>query len=538
MSFKSYFKDFHIDFLISLILLLAVCDALYGGPHILHLGVEFVGGTEIPVELEHPVNPSTMSTLLSTLQERLTTFGLKQVTVEGIGSSEVYVIIPSVSKSEIESTMSLIESQGVFQGIVDGKEAINGTSLIPDSIGALPPEEVNGTVMWQVSFYITQQAAMKFAKVVFGQGNKPLYMFLDRPTSAILLLNNSIVSSEEAKGINYTDFMQAIYSATSFGNQSIPVEFYGSGNLTRLVTLLSSDRSRYSKLIMASNAPKQIIETANSLNYTISYVSPKNITPVISVAVGPSGKVTSIVNSWPAIGLLSAPILSPSITNGSISQSYEISGYAPAGLSLAAKMAYAENQSTLIVSILKGGALPVPVIANTYTIIPPTLGKHFEIVSGVALLVAVIAVSLFISIRYRKRFLIFPIIFTTLSELFIIMSIIGLLGTIDLAAVAGMIAVIGTGVDAQIIITDEFIGRHGNYTEKARLHNAFFIIWADAALLVIAMLPLFFSTSLVQIVGFAESTMLGVLFGALITRPAYGAMISKHFSQLENETSK
>jgi preprotein translocase subunit SecD len=116
-------------------------------------------------------------------------------------------------------------------------------------------------------------------------------------------------------------------------------------------------------------------------------------------------------------------------------------------------------------------------------------------------------------------------------ELFIIVSIVGLVGTLDLAAVAGMIAVVGTGVDSQIIITDEMLSRTGeNASAKMVLGDAFYIIWADAALIVIAMLPLFFSTSLVTVVGFSESTIIGALLGVLITRPAYSAILSRHYA--------
>jgi preprotein translocase subunit SecD len=184
----------------------------------------------------------------------------------------------------------------------------------------------------------------------------------------------------------------------------------------------------------------------------------------------------------------------------------------------------------MIASILSGGALPVSIIVGSPGPIPPTLAKHFFKTSGIILIVAVVAVSLFIVIRYRRMFLIAPILITTLMELFIIGSIIGLVGTIDLSAVAGMIAVVGTGVDAQIIITDEVLARRGaQATAKMLLGNAFYIVWADALLLVVAMLPLFFSTSLVDVIGFSESTIIGALLGVLITRPAYGAIIEKHY---------
>jgi preprotein translocase subunit SecD len=52
----------------------------------------------------------------------------------------------------------------------------------------------------------------------------------------------------------------------------------------------------------------------------------------------------------------------------------------------------------------------------------------------------------------------------------------------------------------------------------------------DAALLIIAMLPLFFSTSLVTVVGFSESTIIGAILGILVTRPAYSAILERHYS--------
>ncbi|MDE1873946.1 MAG: hypothetical protein KGI04_02395 [Candidatus Micrarchaeota archaeon] len=527
-----YLKDFRISILLVLIALLIVLDLLFGGPNGLHLGVEFIGGTQIPVQLEHAVDPATMSNLLTILQERLSTFGLKQITVEGVGSSEVYVTIPSVSQSEVQSTISVIESQGVFQGIVNGREALNGSSLLSGSIGASQPVVAGSNVSWAVSFFVTQQAAVKFSKVVFGQGNQPLYMFLDRPTNSVILFNASLFSGVSALGANQTAELQAMHGAASFGNQTLPIEIYNPdlSNLASVSAFFSANRGRYQHVILPRNAPQALVSNLTAQNYSLAYATPQNLTPVITT--GSNGTAQSlIVNSWSAIGLLSAPILSPAITNGSVSQSYQISGFAPQTIAASARLAYATNQSTQIASILRGGALPVHVIVGVPTTIPPTLGSHFEVISALALMLAILAVSATVAIRYKRLFLVVPIVFTTLAELFIILSIIGLIGTIDLAAVAGMIAVIGTGVDAQIIITDEVLITGAEHTLKLKLSNAFFIIWADAGLLVVAMLPLLFSTTLITIIGFAESTILGVLFGAFITRPAYGAIIGKHYSR-------
>jgi preprotein translocase subunit SecD len=536
MKITDYLKDFRLAFLFLLIASLVILDALYGGPNGLHLGVEFIGGTQIPVQLEHSVDTATMSTLLTTLQGRLSTFGLKQVTVEGIGASEVYVTIPTVAGAEVNDTIALIQSQGVFQGIVNGREAINGSSLVAGSLGASQPLVSGGNVSWQVNFYITQQAAVSFAKAVFGQSNKPLYMFLDRPSNSIVLLNSSLLGTGTSSiGENRSAMLQVLEQAVSLGNQTLPIEIYNPdlSNSQAVGSFFASSSGKYKEVILANNTPAAIVGNITRYNYTLKYVSKQSMTPQFFSAFEGTRQAVSL-NSWSAIGLLSAPILSAGITNGTIGQSYEISGMSPQTIpTLLGRENYAVNQSSEITSILNGGSLPVHVIVGVPTTIPPTLGQRFETISALALLLAILAVSATIAIRYRRGFLIIPIVLTTFAELFIILSIIGLIGTIDLAAVAGMIAVIGTGVDAQIIITDEVLSGTSEHGLKLKLGNAFYIIWVDAGLLVVAMLPLLFSTSLITIIGFAESTILGVLFGAFVTRPAYGAIIARHYTKKE-----
>ena len=527
MSIKSHFKSYVTDRriwpLIVIVVALLLCDLHYG----IHFGIEFVGGTQIPITLEHPVNVTAMSALISALQQRVSTFGLKQITVEGVGDSHVYLTIPSVSPSEINQTIAIIQSQGKFDGIVNGKEAINGSDILKGSIGQLQPQVSNNTVTWTVTFFVTQSAAQKFGKVVFGQSNQPLYMFLDRPSSTVLLINNSQLGNSTL-GLTPSQALSAMQSTLRFGNQSIQVLGVGNSNasLSAARLFFSSNKGKYKQVLASSNINSTLLDYIRSDNYTVKLQSRANMTPQFT-------RLTvnqTILQSWPIVGLLSAPVLNPSITNGNVSDSYEISGVAPTTLTTQQKQLYATNQTKTIASILNGGALPVAIIAGTPTTIPATLGQYFLYVSGVTGLVAIACVSLFIVVRYRKIFLIAPILITTVMELFIIVSIIGLVGTIDLSAVAGMIAVVGTGVDAQIIITDELLGRGESGSAKTVLGNAFYIIWADAILLVIAMLPLFFSTSLVTVVGFSESTIIGAMLGILVTRPAYSAIVSKHYS--------
>ncbi len=538
MALKNYFTSRRVLLFIAVVIIFAALDAVYG----IHLGIDFAGGTQIPVTLAHSVTPNEMSDLITILDGRVSAFGLKQVTVEGVGSSEVYIIIPSVSGSEINSTINIIQSQGVFQGVVSGKEALNGSGILGGSIGAVPATQVGTNVSWQVNFFITNAAEIKFNRVVFGQANQPIYMFLDRPTDAVVLMNYSILSQPlgSTAGVSQQSEISAMQGALSLGNQTIPVELLNpeGSNWGTLYPFFRQNARRYTTVILSKDTPQYITQNLTELGYNLVQYSNANMTPAFYSSGFTSQQL--FVNTWPAVGLLSAPVLSPQITNGSAGLSYQISGYAPQGLTLAQKTAYANNESQTISSILSGGALPVSVIVNTPTTVEPTLGSSFLFISAVAAILAIAAVAAVIVIRYKKLFLVVPILLTTLAELFIVVSIIGLVGSIDLAAVAGMIAVVGTGVDAQIIITDEILtgGHHTERGLKSRLGSASYIIWMNAILLTIAMLPLLFSTSLVTIVGFAESTIIGALLGVLITRPTYAAMLSIKYGSAASETLK
>jgi len=114
------------------------------------------------------------------------------------------------------------------------------------------------------------------------------------------------------------------------------------------------------------------------------------------------------------------------------------------------------------------------------------------------------------------------------SEIIIILGVASLIKwTIDLASIAGIIASVGTGVDHQIIITDEIaLGRERVFSIKEKIKRAFFIIFGTASTTIAAMVPLgVIGIGIMR--GFAVTTVIGVLVGIFITRPTYGKIIEK-----------
>jgi preprotein translocase subunit SecD len=180
---------------------------------------------------------------------------------------------------------------------------------------------------------------------------------------------------------------------------------------------------------------------------------------------------------------------------------------------------------------LQAGALPAPLNleAGTSQYILPSVAQRFKSLSLVTGLVAVLAVSVSIFIRYREPRVAIPMLLTGIAEVFILLGFAATIGlALDLSHIAGFIAVIGTGVDDLVIIADEILQSDVSTGRvfRNRFRRAFWVIGAAAATTVIAMSPLAV-LSLGDLRGFAIITIVGVLIGVLITRPAYGNVLRR-----------
>ncbi len=178
-------------------------------------------------------------------------------------------------------------------------------------------------------------------------------------------------------------------------------------------------------------------------------------------------------------------------------------------------------------TILITGSLPVKIEIERIDNISPTLGKEFLKNAVYVGLFALLGVAVVLMLVYRRVIIAFPIVFTAISEIFLTVAMAALIGwNIDLAAIAGIILAIGTGVNDQIVITDEAIRgqKEAIYNWKERIKRAFFIIFSAYLTIVVAMLPLLFAgAGLLK--GFAITTILAVTIGVLITRPAYAQIV-------------
>jgi len=134
---------------------------------------------------------------------------------------------------------------------------------------------------------------------------------------------------------------------------------------------------------------------------------------------------------------------------------------------------------------------------------------------------ATLGVMIVMYLRYRMLKIVIPIMITVFSEVMIILGFAALFkNNIDIAAIAGIIASVGTGVNDQIVITDDILRGHGE-DAKASIKKAFFVILAAYFTVIAAMLPLL-KAGAGLLTGFAIATIVGITGGVLITRPAFG----------------
>ena len=177
---------------------------------------------------------------------------------------------------------------------------------------------------------------------------------------------------------------------------------------------------------------------------------------------------------------------------------------------------------------LRAGALPVKVDVIGAGQVSAELGSKFKSQVLIAGIIALILVAIVVSLRYKQPNIVIPMLSTSFSEVIIILGFTVLVGfQLDLPTIAGIIAVIGTGIDHLIIITDEVLAGGAMPPDKvyrSRLTKAFAIIFSAAATVLVAMSPLLIM-GFGALRGFAVITIVGVLIGVFIARPAYAEVI-------------
>jgi preprotein translocase subunit SecD len=506
----------------------------------MNTGIEFSGGVRIPLTLAREVDPAAMDSIVETLKLRINKFGLSQSVVRPVGRNSILVEVPRASNDVIESVRKILHEQGNFEVFIDGQPALTGSDIMPGAVGGSNQERIIDTTdgkSWELGFAVSREGGERFAKAALGKGNYPVYMFLDRPSSAVIIAKKTTVLPNATALFGSTP-QNAIGDALRKAGDDIALiyaeDFSNSTALPQSAT----------QAIIEEGADKQHPQVLNVLsrvpNMTIKYLPSDQFTPEYT-PVSSFGAPNSLsVSRWAAIGLKSAPILSPSLADGRVSQLFQVTGPAK-GATAEEQAKNAQTELKELKSVISGGRLPVSITIGSSFVMAPSLGEKFLWYSWQALAVSIFSVSLLMFLRYRRAALVAPIVAFNSFEVILTTALVGVFGTLDLSAMAGIIVLMGSGVADQIVITEEMLRRgaeekeeeavaRDQYEIKERIAKAFYIVFTVAGVVVGAMLPLILS-GIVEIVGFGISTILGVLVGVFITRPAYGDVMREMFEK-------
>ncbi len=544
-SFVRMLKNWKILLLLTAIILSAVF--LYVKP--LNFGSDFVGGVYIELELEHSANSTEeMQAMKTILENRLNGMGLRDIQVVTWGDQFLVVKMAKASPEQIHEIESIIMRQAKYIERVDGKLAIKGDELTLDtSSRGVAILSTGGGYRWHVAVRHNVEGAKRFGEAIAGKFGRPIDSFIDAPE------NTSVLLTEET--------YNRLHSMTSFQTlEGWDIAFHGFDNGIYIIENRSQIPITQIKTIKTNNGENnegvtsenfdfddlkaQLDELKNSGINTIIIAQDKNdnITIQVENFIAENGfkvirkpKGDKIYGEWvkELTGLQSSPklnIFSP----GPVYEA-SIEGNSPT-------KADAEKKVIATQVLLSSGNLPIkilPICGTTFaentgqcggkeTTFDSALGEKFLSISAIIGIIAIIVVSLIIFIRYRKLKLAIPVMLTCLSEIIIILGFASMIHwELDLLAIAGIIIVVGTGVDNQIIILDETLKR-GKKKEVVsiveRIRNAFFIIFVSAGTIIVVMLALM-GVEAGMLKGFAFTTIAGVLIGVIITRPAFAKIV-------------
>ncbi len=180
---------------------------------------------------------------------------------------------------------------------------------------------------------------------------------------------------------------------------------------------------------------------------------------------------------------------------------------------------------------LRAGVMPaqLDIGAGEVSFVSAQQGDEFRMIAFIIGVLSTLAVATSVSLRYGKPKIAAPMLITAFAEVIILLAVASALRyPIDIAVIAGFVAVIGTGIDDLIIIADQVMGGENPATSRKifdkRFKKAFKIIMGAAITTILALGPIAV-LELNELQGFAIFTIIGIIIGVTITRPAYGDIL-------------
>ena len=529
--------------LVAVFFVIAVCSLLFYG---INFGIDFKGGTLYQVELQKKVADDEMARITNIISQRIDPSGLKNNILSPVGGQYIMIQTAETNPTELDKMESRIRQQGKFESSLNGEIVFTGDQIKKvlrgdNSFGVFRLGD--NAFEWGLPFVLDASATKSFKEKTFHQCNAisfstngtPVYdcektvFFLDKPNALI------VESADE-----YDSDAELLLEGNRMANIPQDTKIEDLIQDSQLVVLTVDETSiidqnkislallKTKQAIVSPLVSQKVIDDLNSLGFSVSLQAKEENLPWI----------------WGTLNAKQIISLTEGITNedvADISQAKEFSSLRISGQRESITEARKDLEELAI--LLESGSLPTPVKSISKQTISPSLGKSFMddlLLMGVLALIIIAGVIL---IRYKSIYYAVPVFATVITETIILLGILSLpfiKQPFDLAAFAGVIAALGSGVNAEIVIVDELTSKAKKETLSLiqRVKDGLFIITTSAITVIGVMGSIvLFSRSmpgLSALYGFAVVAILGALIGVLITRPAFTKIIESVMQKKES----
>jgi len=451
----------------------------------------------------------TRNEVIEILKNRVDPLGTRGAVLKALGGNLILYEVPALTPQEAEV---LLGKQGRLEIWLENEPLLYGEHILRVDPPRASLQERNAA---ELPFRLTDEGAQRFREGAAGKANYPTVVYIDRPTDAVLLVQEELLPS--LRVLEYEDYLH-LFRAKGFPEE-------GGGYYLQVPAAVTPGDS-------LSLEARSFLEGESRTKFRVLLVG--NFSGRVLEELPPSYSVENVpypgdAESWirEACGCKSVITISPSLAQelllGRTVKDLVITVSRASGEEA---MREARNLRTIL-----SQRLPVGVSVEGASMLEARLGTTFLKQLFWAGLLSFLGVAALVFFRYRRPAITLAVMGTMILELVITMGVISVLPySLDLAELAGVVLVIGTGVDAQIIITDEVM-RGGVREVRAvgglrdRVRRAFRVIWGSSLTTLVAMIALA-TLGFGEMRGFALVTILGILLSVLLTRPLYARMVN------------
>jgi len=451
-----------------------------------------------------------LAQVVLSLRSRIDPYDVMGVKIRPLGQN---LMVFEAANVDLTRAIDLLSRQGKLEIIVDNQVIIGNEAI--QSIS----DAVSLTNVAYAPLILTENATETLRQAVSGKVNHALVVYMDRPANAILVFDNRIMNgSEEIAYDESTESFFVTYEATFESSvfhisvSAVPsIEGQFSPASSAFLANQKSEKTRVILLGSLEDFSQDVIGEI-LINYEI-------------VTVPRRDGETTIDWIFRACGVQSAPTISQTMSAGAVTSDLL---FPLIGRTSSLSLQKAQNfQKALLYN------LNCPISLESETSIEPSFGASFKsqalIAIGLAFLWSFFLLfAAFSRIKVALSILVFVVVDAALTILGI--SIFSL--SFGLAAIAGLLFVVLSGLSQHIIITNEML-KGVQPQEKAtvgwRTSRALKISYlATFAAIVVSALTAFLGFGPIRT--FAIVAAVGSVIAMLLTRPVFARIMESVLS--------